>query len=236
MLVLRESSIAARWHIIQASGTCAVSALGFCVFLHFSQSHPLRLWESIRARLHIYTSKSQHSRNARDAQQAIMSSQVPCQSGHTGALVAFDRTDGQPWPCSPNLREPSAQDLLRELRQLIIQSISNGDVCIKTLTDFWASSSDWNRRIFEQGLSHQRLEEKLIMMTHQLGISQNALQRETAFSNTLKQALAVEKESLVAERESRNEVSVQLELCREANIGLRKANENLSKALCNLTG
>jgi len=151
-------------------------------------------------------------------------------------MIPFDRTHNPPWSCPPGVREPSEPDKLRELRQLLMQIITNGDVCIKTLNDSWASSSDWYRRIYEQVMSsRQVLEQRLYATTQQLGVSQTALHQEMASCASLQQALAAEKAKLAAEKEKANELLVRNTLCREANAGLLKANAKLSEALYNLT-
>lgn len=159
-----------------------------------------------------------------------MSANTPCDE-QTGALVAFERTHDQPWSCPPDFREPSEPERLRELRQLLIQGISNGDVCIKTMNDFWASSSDWYRRIYEQVMSsRQALEQRLSATMYQLAASQTALHQEMASCAALQQALAAEKAKLTAERDRADELSVRYTFTKEANAGLIESNAKLSEA------
>lgn len=151
-------------------------------------------------------------------------------------MITFDRTHNLSWSCPPGVREPSEPDNLRELRQLLVQNITNGNVCIKTLNDSWASSSDWHRRIYEQVMSsRQALEQRLYATTQQLGACQTALHQEMASCAALQQALAAEKAKLASEKEKVDELSVRNALCREANAGLLKANAKLSEALYNVT-
>ncbi|KAI7722916.1 hypothetical protein KC353_g90 [Hortaea werneckii] len=171
-----------------------------------------------------------------------MSAQPPCNE-LAGALVPVKQVNDQNRRFPPDACEQPEQDVLREVRRLLMQSLSNDDVCLKILNDFWASSSDWHRRIFEQVMSsRQAIEQRLLATRQQLSVSQAALHQEVTSCASLQQALAAEQAKSAAYKEKVDEMSVRHTLCKGANTGLMEANArlgeanaHLSRALCNLT-
>lgn len=171
-----------------------------------------------------------------------MSSQLPCNES-AGALVPVKQANDRNRSFPPDACEQPERDVLQEVSRLLMQSLSNDDVCFKILNDFWASSSDWYRRIFEQVMSsRQAIEQRLLATSQQLSASQAALHQEVTSCAALQQALAAEQAKSAAYKEKVDEISVRHTLCKGANTGLveanarlGEANAHLSRALYNLT-
>ncbi|KAM0714550.1 hypothetical protein Q7P37_009846 [Cladosporium fusiforme] len=171
-----------------------------------------------------------------------MSSRPPCNE-LAGALVPIKQANDETRSFPPDACERPEQGVLQEVHHLLMQSLSNDDVCLKILNDSWASSSDWYRRIFEQVMSsRQAIEQRLFATRQQLSASQAALHQEVASCATLQQALAAEQAKSAAYKEKMDEMSVRHTLCKGANTGLveanarlGEANAHLSRALYNLT-
>jgi hypothetical protein len=120
------------------------------------------------------------------------------------------------------------QDIVGEIRELVGRSITNGDACVKSLNEFGSSVANWNRQIFEQHVSDQKLQHELIATTQKLVNARIALQQETATCDALRREFTVEKDKS-------NEMAAQLKICREANLTIVRVVCELSQALCTAT-
>jgi hypothetical protein len=157
-----------------------------------------------------------------------MASQRPIHEESTDTPVPFDAADLRSPSCSPERQEQTSQEILSRLQELVSQSIANGEACVKSLNEFGVSTADWNRRIFEQHVSDQKLQHELITTTQNLVKSRVTLQQVTANYDTLRQAFATEKEKT-------SEMAKQLRICRQANSIFVRNIAELSQALYNFT-
>lgn len=161
-----------------------------------------------------------------------MASQTRMEKGLSVAPDLLDKTssrrDHHSRSCPPGFQGPHLQELSGELRELVTRTAAKFDMCIKQLEGFVASNADWNRRVSEQRDSVPTLQRELIDTTQKLVASQVALQQAMATKDGLQQAAT-------AEKARADEMTVQLQISREANFGFVKVNSQLSQALFNLT-
>lgn len=147
-----------------------------------------------------------------------------------GALVPVDRNSRtHPWSCPPEIRQRPIQEKLDELRHLALENMSSINACNKTLNDFWAIASEWQRQLFQQK------DMELQMMRERLAASQAALQKEEVSCSILQQAHATMTAEVERLTEKLNEHQVQLGMCKQANASFMDVNATLSKTLYNLT-
>jgi Mg2+ and Co2+ transporter CorA len=157
-----------------------------------------------------------------------MASQRPIHEESNDTTVPLDGADLRSPSYSPECQEQTSQEILSQLQELVSQSVANGEACVKSLNEFGVSTADWNRQIFEQHVSDQKLQHELITTTQRLVESRVTSQQVMADRDTLRQALATE-------REKTNEMAKQLRICREANSTFVRNIAELSQALYNLS-
>lgn len=157
-----------------------------------------------------------------------MTSRTPINKGPIKTPAPFRGADNRSPSHSPDHEGSPLQEMVGEIRELVARSVTNGDACIKSLNEFGTSAANWNRQIFEQHVSDQKLQQELITTTQKLVNARVALQQETATCDALRQAVATE-------RDKTNKMAIQLRIYAEANLGFVKVVSELSQALYNLT-
>lgn len=153
--------------------------------------------------------------------------------GSIEAEVPFCEADDRSPPRSPDQNGPPLQDIVGEIRKLLVCSMTNGDACVKSLNEFGqvlrtGTGDILGPAIFEQRVSDQKLQHELIATTQKLVNARLALQQATAACDALRR-------EVTAERDRPNGMAVQLKECREANLGFVKVISELSQGLHTVT-